>query len=143
MMQIQTVTSDYAVSPQIDLSDIEAIKEAGFTTIICNRPDTENPPELWSEKIEDQVRAAGLVWVFNPIDGGGMTMDNVTAQHEAVSNATGPVFAYCRSGNRSSVVWALGQAKAQAPIDDILAATAGAGHILDHLRPQLEMLSQS
>ena len=143
MMQIQTITPDYAVSPQIDPSDIEMIKEAGFTTIICNRPDTENPPELWSESIEDHVRAAGLAWVFNPIDGGGMTMENVSAQADAVTNSTGPVFAYCRSGNRSSVVWALGQARAQVPIDDILAATAGAGHMLDHLRPQLEMLRGS
>ena len=55
--------------------------------------------------------------------------------------AAGPVLAYCASGNRSSVVWALSQA-GQLPVEDLIAIPARHGYQLEHLRPQLETLSR-
>ena len=66
----------------------------------------------------------------------------VHADHteETITAATGPVFAYCASGNRSSVVWALAHA-GQMPADDLIGIPARFGYQLDHLRPTLEQLA--
>jgi uncharacterized protein (TIGR01244 family) len=54
---------DYAVSPQITPEDARAIGEAGFTTVICNRPDSEIGPDQQAEAVRRAVEAAGLRFV--------------------------------------------------------------------------------
>jgi uncharacterized protein (TIGR01244 family) len=135
-MDIRAITPDYAVSPQIDLTDIAAIKAAGYTTIIDNRPDGEIPAHLHTPAMKAAVEGMGLTFVANPVIGGAMTMENVAAQGKAIAASTGPVFAYCASGNRSSVVWALSQAGSM-PVDDLIGLPARFGYQLEHLRPQL------
>jgi len=65
-----------------------------------------------------------------------VTSDNVTAQKAAIAASTGPVFAYCASGNRSSVVWALAHA-GERPADELIGIPAQFGYNLEHLRPML------
>lgn len=139
-MDIRRLTPTYAVSPQIAPEDVAALKAAGFTTIICNRPDPEIPPNLHAAAIGPLVMAAGMTYVVNPVIGGAMTMENVAAQQAAIAAATGPVFAYCASGNRSSVVWALSQAGTR-PTDDLIAAGARFGYQLEGLRGQIDALA--
>lgn len=141
-MDIRALTPDYAVSPQIDLSDLPAIKAAGFTTVIDNRPDGEIPPRLHTAAMRSAAEALGLVFVANPVIGGALTMDNVTAQQAAIAAATGPVFAYCASGNRCSIVWALANA-GKRPTDELVGLPAQFGYQLEHLRPQIEALARS
>jgi len=140
-MDIRTLTPTYAVSPQIDPADLPAIKAAGYTTIIDNRPDGEIPPDLHTDVMRGAAEALGLAFIANPVIGGAMTLDNVTAQRAAIEAADGPVFAYCASGNRSSVVWALAHA-GRLPVEDLIGIPARFGYQLEHLRPTLENLSQ-
>lgn len=140
-MDIRALTPTYAVSPQIDPADLPAIKAAGYTMIIDNRPDGEIPPDLHTDVMRRAAEAEGLTFVANPVIGGALTMDNVTAQRAAIEAASGPVFAYCASGNRSSVVWALAHA-GQMPTDDLIGIPARFGYQLEHLRPTLESLSK-
>lgn len=141
-MDIRPLTPDYAVSPQIELSDLPTIKAAGYTTIIDNRPDGEIPSMLHTAAMQAAAQALGLAFVANPVIGGALTMDNVTAQGKAIAEATGPVLAYCASGNRSSVVWALSQA-GKHPADDLIGIPARYGYQLEHLRPQIEALARA
>ena len=141
-MDIRPLTPDYAVSPQIDLADLSAIKAAGYACVIDNRPDGEIPPPLHAEEMRRAAEALGLTFVINPVIGGMLTMDNVTAQRAAIEAATGPVLAYCASGNRSSVVWALALAGTR-PVEDLVGLPARFGYQLDHLRPQIEALAQA
>ncbi len=140
-MDIRPITPDYAVSPQIEPRDLAAIKAAGFTTIIDNRPDAEIPPHLHAAQMQKAVEAAKMVFVSNPVIGGQMTQQNIEAQALAMADATGPVLAYCASGNRSSVVWALASA-GKMPVDDLIALPARHGYALEGLRPQLEALAR-
>jgi uncharacterized protein (TIGR01244 family) len=140
-MDIRAITPDYAVSPQIEPGDLPAIKAAGYVTVIDNRPDGEIPPHLHTDEMRRAAEALGLVFVANPVIGGAMTMDNVTAQGAAIAASKGPVFAYCASGNRSSVVWALAQA-GQRPADELIGLPARFGYQLEHLRPQIDALAQ-
>ena len=139
-MDIRALTPDYAVSPQIEPADLPAIKAAGYVTVIDNRPDGEIPPHLHTEAMRTAAEALGLTFVVNPVIGGMLTMENVTAQAAGIAASAGPVLAYCASGNRSSVVWALANA-GKRPVDDLIGLPARFGYQLDHLRPQIEALA--
>ncbi|WP_108263606.1 TIGR01244 family sulfur transferase [Mangrovicoccus ximenensis] len=140
-MQIAYLTPDYAVSPQITIEDVAALKAAGFTTVICNRPDHEIPPIYQAQSIRPVVEAAGMTFIDNPIEGGTLGETAVPVQRGAIEAADGPVFAYCRSGNRSSVAWALSMAP-DMPVAEILAAAQKAGYDLNGLRPYLEAAAE-
>ena len=134
-MDIRRITPDYAVSPQIAPEDLPDIAAQGFRTVICNRPDAEVPVELSSEVLRVAAEAAGLGFVDNQVTHQMLTPDRVAAQAEAM--AEGPTLAYCASGNRSSILWALGQA-GRMPADEIIEAAGRAGYNLSALRPRLE-----
>lgn len=136
-MDIRTLTPTYAVSPQIAPEDLAKAKAMGFTDIIDNRPDAEIPAGLHGEDMAAQARALGLVFHINPVIGGALTEANVTAQRAAIDAAKGPVLAYCASGNRSSIVWALAH-RGEVPADDLIGTAAKAGYNLEHLRPLLQ-----
>ncbi|WP_374426546.1 TIGR01244 family sulfur transferase [Tabrizicola sp.] len=139
-MEIRAITPDYAVSPQIEPGDLPAIKAAGYVTVIDNRPDGEIPPHLHTAAMRAAAEALGLTFVANPVIGGALTMDNVTAQAAAIAASSGPVFAYCASGNRSSVVWALANAGKRST-DELIGLPARFGYQLEHLRPQIDALA--
>ena len=139
-MTINQVAPDYSVSGQIAESDLATIAGMGFTTVICNRPDAEVEPDLHAQFMEAEAKRLGLVFHYNPISGQGMTMDNLTAQTAALEAATGPVFAYCRSGMRCTVCWSFVNI-GKRPVDEIIAAAAGAGYNLENMRPQFEAMA--
>lgn len=136
-MDIRQITPRYSVTPQISVEDLPAIKAAGFTRVICNRPDEENPPSHQAAAIEAAAKEQGLDFVVLPLTHQTMTPDNIAKQADLAETAGGPVLAYCASGTRSTVAWALGQA-GKMSADDILTTTAKAGYMLNQLRPQLE-----
>ncbi len=140
-MDIRQLSPTYAVSPQIDAEDVTAIAAAGFTTIICNRPDAEVPPSHHATTIEAAAKAAGLAFVIIPVTHQGMNMDMIAEQKAAIDNSDGPTLAYCASGTRSSIVWSFGQAT-EMPADEIIAATAAAGYDLGGMRAQLDALAK-
>lgn len=135
-MDARCITPRYFVSPQIAVEDIPAIADAGFKTVICNRPDAEVPPSHQAEAIRAAAEAAGLRFEVLELTHQTMTPDNVALQRNLAEQCDGPVLAYCASGTRCSVVWALGQA-GDMSADEILTATAAAGYQLEQLRPAL------
>ncbi|MCR8825765.1 TIGR01244 family sulfur transferase [Pseudosulfitobacter koreensis] len=139
-MDIRQITPDYFVSPQIDPADMPAIAEAGFTCVICNRPDSEIPPSHHADVMAQAAEAAGLAFKVLPLTHQTMTPDNVAAQMGFAADAPGKVLAYCASGTRCTVIWALGQAGTQS-VDDILATAQKGGYDLEGLRPTLTALS--
>ena len=139
-MDARVITPRYSVSPQISAEDLPAIAAAGYKTVICNRPDEEVPPSHQAEAIRAATEAAGLRFEVLPLTHQTMTPGNVALQRELYEGCDGPVLAYCASGTRCSVVWALSQASDMAA-DDILQKTQAAGYQLEGLRPALESLS--
>lgn len=99
-MNARQITEDYSVSPQIAPEDIAAVKAAGFRSVICNRPDNEEPGQPSADTIRKAAEAAGLGFRHVPVVSGQMTAENVTDQARALGELEGPVLAYCRSGTR-------------------------------------------
>ena len=139
-MQYNTLSDDYSVSPQIDVSDVPSIVQAGFKSVICNRPDQENPEPRQIEAIKAAVESARMEFAENVFDPSSFGPDKIERQAGLLAQLPSPVFAYCASGNRCSIVWAFAQA-GRIATDTILDATTQAGYQLAHLRPQLEMLA--
>lgn len=136
-MDIRQITPRYSVTPQISVEDLAAIKAAGFTRVICNRPDEEVPPSHQAATIEAAAKALGLEFLTLPLTHQTMTPENTAAQLAMIEASEGPVLAYCASGTRCTVAWSLAQA-GKMSADDILTAAAKAGYQLEQLRPRLE-----
>ncbi|ACM01368.1 MULTISPECIES: TIGR01244 family sulfur transferase [Cereibacter] len=140
-MSFRPLTDRYAVSPQISQEELPALRTAGFTTIIDNRPDGEIPPHLQTEEMRRAAEAEGFTFIANPVIGGAVTLENVERQREAIDQAGGPVLAYCASGNRSSVVWALANA-GRMPTDELIGLPARHGYQLEGLRHEIDRLAR-
>ncbi|MFT6914914.1 MAG: sulfide:quinone oxidoreductase [Motiliproteus sp.] len=108
-------------------ADIQAIKDAGFRAIICNRPDGEGADQPAFEVVAKKAKKAGLEAVYLPIVAGKVTDDDAAAFDRMLSELPGPVLAYCRTGTRSTTLWSLAQAD-QRGLADILAVTQAAGY---------------
>lgn len=138
-MDIREITPRYHVSPQIDPSDAQALADAGYRMVICNRPDAEIPEPLQADRMRAAVEAAGMAFAAIPLTHQSMTPDKVAKQKGLFDSADGPVLAYCASGTRSTVVWALSQVGSRS-VDDVLRTASQAGYQLEGLRPTLESL---
>ncbi|MEX0281318.1 MAG: TIGR01244 family sulfur transferase [Arenibacterium sp.] len=138
-MDIRQITPRYSVSPQINPEDLPAIAEAGFTRVICNRPDVEVPPSHQAAAIQEAAEAAGLEFEVLELTHPTMSPERAAAQMALIEGSSGPVLAYCASGTRCSVIWAISQA-GHMTTDKILSATAAAGYNLENLRPGLDRL---
>ncbi|MFT4961091.1 MAG: hypothetical protein ACI92Z_002177 [Paracoccaceae bacterium] len=139
-MKPRQITPRYFVSPQINAEDLAAAAKSGFTTVICNRPNAEVPPSHQSDAIKAAALAAGLEFQVLELTHQTMTAENIARQRDIIAGSAGPVLAYCASGTRCSVIWALGQAETM-PVDEILATTSKAGYDLGGLRPRLQEVS--
>ena len=106
-MKPVAVTEKLAVAPQPKLSHFQEFKRQGFTTIVNNRPDGEDPKQLGSAAEEAAAHAAGLDYVHIPVTSTGMTEGDARLLKETIERAPGPVVAHCRSGARSFYLWVL------------------------------------
>ncbi len=135
-MDIKRINDKVSVSAQIAPGDVAAIKAAGFSAIVNNRPDGEAPDQPSGEEIEAAAKAAGLAYYAIPLGRDGVSPEMVAATRKALEESAGPVFCYCRSGTRSTTLWALSQA-GRADADEIIGAARNAGYDMSHLAAHL------
>lgn len=138
------LTESLYVSPQIGVSDIEEAKALGVTMVINNRPDDEEPGQTNGAEIEAAARAAGLAYVAVPVTHGGFAPWQLDGMAEAMERAgEGKTLAYCRSGTRSTLLWALTRARAGDDCDMLEEKAAAAGYDLASVRQIMDMLAKS
>jgi uncharacterized protein (TIGR01244 family) len=131
-LDVKRINEKISVSPQISPDDIPALGAAGFTAIINNRPDGEAPDQPASAEIQAAAEAAGLGYHYIPLGRDGVSPQMVEDTRAALEGSAGPVLAFCRSGTRSTTLWALSQA-GEMPANDIVEAAARAGYDMSHL----------
>lgn len=134
------LTSEISVAPQIAPDDCARAATEGFAAIVCNRPDGEDPGQPGVVAIEAATVAAGLRFAHIPVDAGGLNADLVEAM-AAQLGLGGPVLAYCRSGTRSTNLWALAEARRGGDPETIVAAAALGGYNVSPMLPMLRRLS--
>ena len=125
------------VAGQIRPEDVADLASAGITTIVNNRPDGEEPGQPESGSIAAAARAANVDYRHVPV-AGGLSPAQVAATATAIDEASGQVLLFCRSGTRSTYVWAFVRAGQGAAAETLSAQAAAAGYdlspLLSHLR---------
>ena len=131
-MQLNKIIEDYVVSEQITPDDIDTIKKAGFKTIFCNRPDNEENNQITVQSIEQAAEESGIKFIHQPVIGGQITQADVDQFSDNYDASEKPIFSYCRTGTRSSMLWALSESGKRS-VEEILKLTSKAGYNLNNL----------
>lgn len=131
------------VAPQIDSNAVAEAYATGVTLIINNRPEGESDDQTPGSDIESAARALGMDYVAIPVTHSGFSESQVEAMAEALDNATGPVLAYCRSGTRSTLLWALAQASIGEHPAVLTEKAVAAGYDLSPVAALMDMLRAS
>ncbi len=136
-MDLRKITENYFVSPQLETADMPAVAASGIVAVICNRPDEEVPVTHQAAAMRRAAETAGLTFHVLPLTHLTFTPETVGRQRAVMDMVKGPVLAYCASGTRSTIAWALGQA-GEMSVDEILSTARDAGYDLSTVRPSLE-----
>lgn len=126
----------FYVAGQLRHEDFAAAAAEGVRTVINNRPDGEAPGQLSHAEAQAAAQAHGLAYHYLPVISGQLTVETVDAMRALLDDVEGPVLAYCRSGTRSTFLWAFAEGERR-PAEDIVAAAAAAGYDLHGIAPQL------
>ena len=135
-LELKRINDDISVSGQIQPEDLATLKSLGFTTVINNRPEGESPDQPAGTDIAAAAAAAGLAYHAIPLGREGVSPEMVEQTRAALAESAGPVLAFCRSGTRSTTLWALSQA-GERPAEEIISEAAGAGYDMSHLAGHL------
>jgi uncharacterized protein (TIGR01244 family) len=127
-------------SPQISLADLSEAKALGVGLVINNRPEGESDDQVPGAEIEAAARALGMDYVAIPVTHAGFSGPQVEAMAAALADCDSKVLAYCRSGTRSTLLWALAQASKGADLEAVTAQAADAGYDVSPVRPLMDML---
>ena len=115
------------VGGQIGTDDISGLRDEGVTLIVNNRPDGEDEGQPTSADIEAAARAAGIDYRHVPI-ARGLGPTDIEAMRDAMHSAgEGILFAFCRSGNRSALAWAVAKSEDGMKRDQLERALGEAG----------------
>ena len=115
------------VAGQIAPEDVPALKELGVTLIVNNRPDGEDVGQPESEEIEAAAREHGIEYRHVPI-ARGLGPSDIEAMREAMHSVReGKMFAFCRSGNRSALAWAVAKSEDGVPREELNRMASAAG----------------
>ena len=136
------LTDSVYASPQIGPGEVAEAKALGVGLIVNNRPEGESDDQTPGDEIAAAAQAAGIDYVAIPVTHAGFSEPQVTAMRKALDRAgDARVLAYCRSGTRSTLLWALAEASAGADPQVLAEAAAGAGYDLAPVAPLLDMLA--
>jgi uncharacterized protein (TIGR01244 family) len=133
---LKRINDQVSVSGQIQPEEVAALKAAGFVAIINNRPDGESPDQPAGADIKAAAEAAGLQYHAIPLGREGVSSDMVEKTRSVLEQSAGPVFCFCRSGTRSTTLWALSQA-GDMEASEIISQAAEAGYDMSHLAGHL------
>jgi uncharacterized protein (TIGR01244 family) len=126
---VKQVDEHVFVAGQIRPEDLPGIKAAGVTAIVNNRPDDEEPDQPSTAEMAVAAQAAGLSYQHIPM-AGGLSPALVEEMANALAEAEGPLLAFCRSGTRSTYLWALAEARRGADGEELMRKAAAAGYDL-------------
>lgn len=110
MNSVMHLTDTVSVMGQVLPEEVATLKAEGFTTVMCNRPDHEDPGQPTMDELAAACEEHGLRFVRYPLTMMNFPGDNVAGMAEEFEPENGKVLAYCRTGTRSANLWILTQA---------------------------------
>jgi sulfide:quinone oxidoreductase len=142
MQRFTSISDSLTVSDQITPADVTALAAQGVKTIICNRPNHEEPGQPENTALSAAAAAAGITFIEQPVSFSTLQPRDGVAFGAHLAAAEGKVHAFCRTGRRCVALWTLANAKAMGT-HAVLEKAASLGEDLRGLAPMLsEMESQ-
>ncbi|MEE4463653.1 TIGR01244 family sulfur transferase, partial [Azotobacter chroococcum] len=142
MQPIKRLTPFIGVAAQLEPTDMGLLAASGYRCVINNRPDNEGEGQPSSEALRIAAEDSGLEYHHLPVVSGRISDEDVAAFRGMLDRVKGPVLAFCRTGTRSTTLWALAEAHHLDP-DALLQTAKAAGYDLTALQPRLEQRWQS
>jgi sulfide:quinone oxidoreductase len=135
-MQSVRLDDGLFVSPQVQVADLPALHQLGIRSLICNRPDGEEPGQPTADELAAAASSLNMEFAHIPVRTNGLDDDSIAAFGKALTTLPGPILAYCRTGNRSTSLWALSLAGKRSP-NEIIASAKNTGFDVSKLAPRL------
>ncbi|MFM2485971.1 TIGR01244 family sulfur transferase [Celerinatantimonas yamalensis] len=129
-MKIHYLEPNFAVSPQIEHTDLHDIAQLGFKTIICNRPDGEHHEQPSQQQLAQLAEELGLTFIYLPLQNGQIQQADGRQLAATIAETELPILAFCRSGTRSAIAWALANT-AHRSAEEIRACVEAQGYSLN------------
>lgn len=115
-IQFTRQSDHFSTAPQITVADLAEIAQAGFRTVVNNRPDNESgAAQPLSAEIEQAATALGLQYVYLPVISGQVTAAHGVQFADILASHPAPALAFCRSGARSLNLYQLAMQQALRP----------------------------
>ena len=135
-MQIRKISDKVSAATQVSAQNVAEIKAAGFAAIINNRPDGGEVNQPWHDDIEEEAQRLGIDYHYVPVITAPYAPKMVARMGEILSRYQEPVLIFCRTGTRSTNLWAISQ-KGKVPGAELIAQAAQAGYDISHLADEL------
>lgn len=139
-MDIRKIDDTISVAPQITYADVAEAARLGFKTLVANRPDQEEFGQPAMAHLEAAALENGLTWVYMPVESGNIADQDVDRFSAMIQDCEKPVLAFCRSGTRCTVLWALNAARTT-PAQEIFTKASNAGYDISALAPRMAQQS--
>ncbi|ULJ61174.1 TIGR01244 family sulfur transferase [Wielerella bovis] len=139
-MAIEKIADYLYISNQLDERFAKRAAQYGIQTVICNRPDDEEPNQPSFEQVKTWLNAVGIEnVVYMPVVMDGIDDAALREFQETVAKSPAPILAYCRTGTRSAMMWALNQTKRGVEVNSLIKAAELANIDLEPHRYRLEI----
>jgi sulfide:quinone oxidoreductase len=126
-MELKTLSPELTVSKQVNTGDIATLAEHGVKAIICNRPDGEGSDQPSFKELEAKAAEHNIEVHYLPVVAGKVSDEEAKQFGKLLESLPKPIHAFCRSGMRSTTLWALSQADKQ-PLSEIVTQAKEAGY---------------
>jgi sulfide:quinone oxidoreductase len=139
MLDFREQGDELSYCGQINPAQVSELAAAGYRSIICNRPDSEEGA-IASAAIAKAASDHGMAFVYQPVDFSKLSLADGEAFVQALDTLPTPTLAYCKTGRRAAALWVLGRAP-RLGAEQALAGSRASGCNLEELRPRLAGLS--
>jgi len=140
-MRIMILSDTVSVSAQILPVDLEKLHGNGVTILVCNRPDAESQDQPTVEELRKTAEGLGIGVITIAFRSGAQSAQQVTEFAELLSTAQAAgkkVHAYCRTGNRSTCLWAAASVSRGVPAAEVLAKARDCGFdVAETIKPYI------
>jgi sulfide:quinone oxidoreductase len=138
----QFLDQKVAVCGQLKPGDMPEVAALGFRTVVNNRPDGEAMfGQPTNAELQRSAAAAGIAEHFLPFTPQTLKAEDVRRFQSIIDGIDGPVLAFCASGFRSTLLWAMAQAAfVGEPVESLLRKASAAGQPLDRHHALIERM---
>ncbi|MEJ2118701.1 MAG: TIGR01244 family sulfur transferase [Alphaproteobacteria bacterium] len=119
MVRIIQIEEHVGITGQLHLADVRDLAAEGVKYIINNRPDGEVSDQPLTADLAAEAERLGVSFFDIPFVYPAPAQ--IIEFADVLKDANGLVVVYCRSGQRSTILWAAAKMVLGTPIDEVVA----------------------